>query len=545
MKQIPKFQMPWQAIELANSTNVQKPLVFKPIKRTLRPGQIFLNIGENKILTQPKEAVISQDIRTDKQRKQDKTWAEQKKEKLKQEQLERKGYEVIGGLTSMAMPSHWIGVATSNKPFIETAFDSNVKASSNEGVNFALDMISPGKFIKGGLSLAALTLPIKHKFRNSVGKIWSQNDILSYLKKQKKNLNKVDIENFIRDNNLQSITMPNGDPGLLEIKEGTIAKGIEQLLGAKPNKKLERLINNFESLNIPKSYAGKFGYTIDARNGFRYNYNDLFNLDGTLRGGQNAFFRMRPSRSGKHGEANWRPKNETEEVEAILRNHFNGNPGETAIDAYTGKQVLNSDGSKRILSPLEAVTYENPSGVSGTYSNAIDGEYSLDSYLLLLSKLRRAKANGMRLQRSKYNSMYENGEKLYQDLVTLNGYGTKHNINVNLDPDFQKLLRNHYKDSHLSLDSRGLPKGTIITGNRQTGYKLEYNGKPVGTITQKNATDVFKKLKDAVISLNRDLNLKGKDALPLPTFDGVLRVPNPQFIIYYKGGKFIKIKNNK
>jgi hypothetical protein len=75
--------------------------------------------------------------------------------------------------------------------------------------------------------------------------------------------------------------------------------------------------------------------------------------------------------------------------------------------------VLNSDGSKRILSPLEAVTYENPSGVSGTYSNAIDGEYSLDSYLLLLSKLRRAKANGMRLQRSKYNSMYEDGEKLY------------------------------------------------------------------------------------------------------------------------------------
>jgi len=83
----------------------------------------------------------------------------------------------------MTMPSHWFGVAASDKPFIETAFDPNVKASSNEGVNFALDMISPGKFIKGGLSLAALTLPIKHKFRNSVGKIWSQNDILSYLKK--------------------------------------------------------------------------------------------------------------------------------------------------------------------------------------------------------------------------------------------------------------------------------------------------------------------------------------------------------------------------
>ena len=61
---------------------------------------------------------------------------------------------------------------------------------------------------------------------------------------------------------------------------------------------------------------------------------------------------MRPSFSGEHGKTNWTPENDEERVSAILRTHFNGNPGETATDAYTGKVILNPDGSKKVLSPV-------------------------------------------------------------------------------------------------------------------------------------------------------------------------------------------------
>jgi hypothetical protein len=46
---------------------------------------------------------------------------------------------------------------------------------------------------------------------------------------------------------------------------------------------------------------------------------------------------------------------------------------------------------------------ENPSEVSGTYSNAFDNEYSIDSYLLLLKNLRRAKSKGLNLERTRYD----------------------------------------------------------------------------------------------------------------------------------------------
>lgn len=409
-------------------------------------------------------------------------------------------------------------------------------------------MTNPGGLIGGttGAKAASITvpkgilginLPFKQKFSNPKGKIWSQEDIISFIKQHKKTFSKADIENFMTDNNLQPIILPNGKPGFLEVEEGAINKGIESFLNAKPIKSAEGRISSLESLNVPRSYAGKQGYTLDSRNGQRYLYTDLFNPDKTLKGGQNAFYRMRSSFSGQHGTANWKPQNETQEVEAIMRNHFNGNPGETAIDAYTGKDVLNPDGSKRIMSPIEAITYENPSKVSGTYSNAVNSEFSLDSYLILLAKLRRAHANGMRMQRSRYNTIHDGSEVPYSDLVTLNGYGTKSRFNVKLDPEYKSLIKEHYKDSHLSRKIKGLPEGTSVTKNGNN-YTLSYNGKDVGTIEENNLQGIFDKLTQAVKTFNNDLRLKGTDALPFPEFDGVIKVPNPQFIIYNKGGKF-------
>ena len=166
---------------------------------------------------------------------------------------------------------------------------------------------------------------------------------------------------------------------------------------------------------------------MDTRNGLpRYQTIDLFNPNGSLRGGQEAFFRMRPSKSGHHGEANWKPKNHEEEASSILRTHFNGNPGETAIDAYTGKPILNPDGTVRVMSPLRAIMSENPTQVSGTYTNAEGGEYSLDSYLILLAKLRDAYSKGMNLRRTRYNTLNpEKGEVQYEEMVNPNGFSTK------------------------------------------------------------------------------------------------------------------------
>lgn len=548
MKQIPKFQMPWQVLEVANSTRVQKPIIMQPIKRTLQPGQMFLNIGGRKVLTQPKQAVIKQDTRTDKQRKQDETWAEQKKRKLKQEQLEQKGYEAVGNIASMTMPSHWIGVAASDKPFIETVFDPNVKASSNEAVNFALDMISPGKFVKGGLSLATLTLPFKHKLRNISGRLWSKSDINSFLKQQRgKELSNEELREFIRNNNLEEVKFPTGEYGFLEKTENSINRGLEEILHpVKEIKGAEGKIHTLESLGLNQAQAGKLGYTLDIRNGLpRYSKLDLFNINGELRGGQNAFFRMRASRAGSHGKSNWTPTTLEDQASSVLRTHYGGNPGENAFDAYTGKEVLNPDGTKAILSPSTAITYENPSFVSGTYSNAVSGEYSHDSYLLLLAKLRRAKANGMNLQRSRYNALYpEEGEQLYENMISLNGYGTRQTKNVNLSPEYQKILKEHYKGSATSLEPKGLPKGTTVKKNNLGGLDIYYNNKLQGTISHKNPQDIYNKLVEEVKKTNETLGLKGKDALPLPEYEnGILKVPNPQFIIYYKGGKFIKLKS--
>lgn len=55
----------------------------------------------------------------------------------------------------IADPSHLIGVARSDKPFIETIGNPEVQATSNEIVNFLLGMASPGDALK--LAMVPLT----------------------------------------------------------------------------------------------------------------------------------------------------------------------------------------------------------------------------------------------------------------------------------------------------------------------------------------------------------------------------------------------------
>jgi hypothetical protein len=195
-------------------------------------------------------------------------------------------------------------------------------------------------------------LPFKYKFRNSSGRIWKKSDIISYINsKRGKNLTNEELESFIRDNNLENILMPNGEFGYLEKTEGSVANGIHDILyPPRVVEGAEGRINSLNDLGLTLPQAGKLGYTLDTRNnGQRYSFLDLFSSKGTLRGGQTAFNRMRSSLSGKHGESNWGSNTPEELAGAILRTHFNGNPGEFAIDPYTGKRILDENNQDKIM----------------------------------------------------------------------------------------------------------------------------------------------------------------------------------------------------
>lgn len=386
-------------------------------------------------------------------------------------------------------------------------------------------------------------LPFKHKFSNNAGKVWDKQDIVSYIRQQiRRNPTNLELEDFIRSNGLEEIRLPNGGYGILEQNDGSIFNGINDIINPpRPVPKAERVISLLGNLGLTLPQSGKFGYTLDVRNGLpRYSFLDLFSSKGKLRGGQEAFNRMRPSFSGEHGKTNWTPENDEERVSAILRTHFNGNPGETATDAYTGKIILNPDGSKKVLSPIQAIIAENPYGVSGTYSNAIDGEFSLDSYILMLKNLRRAKVKGLNLERTRYNTLDDKMNPItYSDTFTPNEFSTKISYNTDgLSQEYQNILRNYYKGSSESLIPRTLPKGTTVKRSNN-GLEILYNGKSQGYITKNSNKNILKILTDEISETNKVLGLKGDNALSLPIIDknGVIKLSNPQFVIFNKGGK--------
>ena len=111
MKIIPKLQTAWQPLQVDN-TKVQKPMVMQPIKRTLKPGEMLLNLGERQTVVTPKQTYIQQDNRSDKQRKSDQKYAQQKRKQIELDKAQKRTGEVASALLERTMPSYWIEKTT-------------------------------------------------------------------------------------------------------------------------------------------------------------------------------------------------------------------------------------------------------------------------------------------------------------------------------------------------------------------------------------------------------------------------------------------------
>lgn len=69
--------------------------------------------------------------------------------------------QAFANMSNLMMPSHLLGIATSDKPWVETIGNPQVKATGNELANFLLDMTSPSDYIK-----AAAFIPFIKSFKN-------------------------------------------------------------------------------------------------------------------------------------------------------------------------------------------------------------------------------------------------------------------------------------------------------------------------------------------------------------------------------------------
>lgn len=183
---IRKYQWAGNIIAQDN-TRVQRPLIIKPVKRTLKPNEFFYNdngvVRVGRLSNPPqiqqhptevsifdrngnvvatairKNAQVSQDNRSQKQRKLDQTYAEQKSKQIRMQQAERETAEALGNIATVTLPNHLIGAALSDKPLFEAITDPSVTATNNDLINFGIDMLSPGKFIKGFSTAAILGMP--------------------------------------------------------------------------------------------------------------------------------------------------------------------------------------------------------------------------------------------------------------------------------------------------------------------------------------------------------------------------------------------------
>lgn len=155
MKIIPKLQTAWQPLQVDN-TRVQKPMVMQPIKRTLKPGEMLLNLGGQQTVVTPKQTYIQQDNRSDKQRKSDQKYAQQKRKQIELDKAQKRTGEVASAFLERTMPSYWAQQLTNE--------------SLNPIQQFLIDGFSPGKVIKGGLTTAAiLTAPIRGLSKTKFG----------------------------------------------------------------------------------------------------------------------------------------------------------------------------------------------------------------------------------------------------------------------------------------------------------------------------------------------------------------------------------------
>lgn len=168
----------------SDNTRVNRPQLQYTVERKLKPGQIKLPNGQ---IINTKQEVVSPDSKEAAPIKQE------RKQKLtrrheKQKEKERQNFTIQGLLAPLQLisPSHIIGSANSDKPFMEAYLGGNQSATGSAAADIALDLgvdILTGKALLKGAKVAGdlfkavnsgvprkiYTQPVK-KFKDNYGK---------------------------------------------------------------------------------------------------------------------------------------------------------------------------------------------------------------------------------------------------------------------------------------------------------------------------------------------------------------------------------------
>lgn len=157
-KLIPRLQTAWSPIVAqSDNTRVQKPIISRPIKYTLQPGESYINVRGQRILAKPNQAEVQSDNRSQYQVKQDQKRSETLKKKHEKQKKEEEAMKTLGALGTMISPSTYIGPIFNDngKSYIDNMM-LGVGTGSTAG-NVAIDILTPFAISKGLTTLNKMT----------------------------------------------------------------------------------------------------------------------------------------------------------------------------------------------------------------------------------------------------------------------------------------------------------------------------------------------------------------------------------------------------
>ena len=132
----------------SDNTRVAKPIIQEKVPYKLKPNEFYFidkKTGK-KIIGRSKQEVVSSDNRTINQRKQDQSRAKQIQKKQEANKNYEKGLETISTLSTLAMPSTYIGPIFNNnsKSYLDNVISG--EGTGNTAGNLAIDLAIPFGF---------------------------------------------------------------------------------------------------------------------------------------------------------------------------------------------------------------------------------------------------------------------------------------------------------------------------------------------------------------------------------------------------------------
>ena len=132
----------------SDNTRVTKPIIQEKVPYKLKSNEFYFvdkKTGK-RIIGRSKQEVVSSDNRNTKQRKQDQTIAKQIQKKQEADKNYNEGLKTIGTLTTLTMPSTYIGPVFNNngKSYLDNVISG--EGTGNTAGNLAIDLAMPFGF---------------------------------------------------------------------------------------------------------------------------------------------------------------------------------------------------------------------------------------------------------------------------------------------------------------------------------------------------------------------------------------------------------------